>query len=85
MASISFKKNMQKHEIIGSLLIFIGATWLGFGLYATFLAANRILINFPLLSTNQLLIFPLFYGLGAILLMFGIIELREMRPGKNRS
>ncbi len=84
MAEISFNKNMRKHEIMGSLLIFIGATWLGLGLYATMLAANRLLANIPLLSTNQLLIFPLFYGLGSILIMFGIIELREMLPGKNR-
>lgn len=77
--------NMRKHEHIGLFLVFLGATWLGFALYGTLLAANRIIQNMPLISGKELLIFPLFYGFGAILLMLGIIELREIKPGKNRS
>ena len=77
--------NMRKHEHIGLLLVFIGATWLGFALYGTLLAANRMLVqNMPLIAGRELFIFPMFYGLGTILLMLGIIELRELMPGKNR-
>lgn len=84
MVHINFKKNMRQHELIGALLIFVGATWLGAGVYATLLAANRLLIDVPILSQSELLIFPIFFGLGALLIMFGIIELKEMLPGRNR-
>ena len=77
--------NLKKHEHIGLLLVFIGATWLGFALYGTLLAANRLVVPaMPLISGRELLIFPLFYGVGALLLMLGTIELKEVLPGKNR-
>jgi len=76
--------NLRQHEFIGLFLIFIGATWLGYGLYGTLLAANRLLLaNIPLLAGRELLIIPLFYGLGAVLVALGMIELREALPGKN--
>ena len=76
--------NLRQHEFIGLFLVFIGATWLGFGLYGTMLAANRLLLaNVPLLAGNELLIFPIFYGLGAVLLVLGLIEVKEALPGKN--
>jgi hypothetical protein len=79
------KHNIKKHEHMGLLLVFFGATWLGFALYGTLLAANRMLVqNMPLIAGKELLIFPMFYGLGAILLVMGNIEIREMLPGKNR-
>ena len=79
------KANLRRHEFAGLLLMFVGATWLGIGLYSTLLAANRILLaNVPLISGKDLIIFPLFYGLGALLLTLGKIELRESMPGKNR-
>jgi hypothetical protein len=79
------KFNIRQHEFIGLLLIFIGATWLGFALYGTLLAANRLLLsNVPLLVGKELLIFPIFYGVGALLLVLGNIELREALPGKRR-
>ena len=79
------KVNLRRHEFAGLLLMFVGATWLGIGLYSTLLAANRILLaNVPLISGKDLIIFPLFYGLGALLLTLGKIELRESMPGKNR-
>ena len=84
MVGVNFRNNMRKHEIIGAILIFIGSTWFGLGLYVTLLSANRLLVDVPLLSTNQLLIFPMFYGLSALLIMFGVVEIREMLPGKNR-
>ncbi|HIH14603.1 MAG TPA: hypothetical protein HA224_05130 [Nanoarchaeota archaeon] len=77
--------NLKMHEHFGLLLVFLGATWLGFGLYGTLLAANRLLLaNVPLIAGKELLIFPIFYGLGALMLVFGKIELREALPGKNR-
>lgn len=77
--------NMKKHEHMGLFLVFLGATWLGFAIYGTLLAANRMLVqNMPLIAGKELLIFPMFYGFGAILLVLGTIELREVKPGKNR-
>jgi len=77
--------NLRKHEHMGLLLIFLGASWLGLGLYSTLLAANRLLLaQVPLIAGRELLIFPIFYGLGALLVTLGNIELREALPGKNR-
>lgn len=77
--------NLKKHEHIGLFLIFAGATWLGFALYGTLLAANRMLVpEMPLIAGKELLIFPLFFGIGALLFILGQIELREALPGKNR-
>ena len=77
--------NMKKHEHMGLFLVFLGATWLGFAIYGTLLAANRMLVqHMPLIAGKELLIFPMFYGFGAILLVLGTIELREVKPGKNR-
>lgn len=79
------RHNMKKHEHLGQFFIFLGATWTGLGLYGTFLAANRLLVpNMPLISGRELLLFPLFFGLGALLWHHGTIELREALPGKNR-
>ena len=79
------KLNLKTHEHIGLFLIFVGATWLGLGLYGTLLAANRLLLSeVPLISGKDLLIFPIFYGLGALLLVLGNIELRKALPGKRR-
>lgn len=79
------RMNLKQHEFIGLFLIFVGATWLGFALYGTLLAANRLLLaNVPLLVGKELLIFPIFYGLGALLFVLGSIELREAMPGKGR-
>lgn len=79
------KHNLKYHEIVGLLLLFVGSTWLGVGLYATILGANRFLVDYlPLLSGSELLIFPIFYGLGAILVALGRIELRGVIPGRGR-
>lgn len=79
------KHNLLYHELVGLLLLFVGMTWLGLGLYATLLGANRFLIQYlPLLSGSELLIFPIFYGLGAVLIALGKIELQEVVPGKTR-
>lgn len=77
--------NLKRHEHIGLFLIFVGATWMGFAIYGTLLAANRMLVpQMPLIAGKELLIFPLFYGFAALIIMLGAIELREVLPGKNR-
>ena len=69
---------------MGLFLVFLGATWLGFGIYGTLLGANRLLLaNATLPSGHELAAFPVFYGLGAVLLVLGAIELKEALPGKN--
>ncbi|MGB9675151.1 MAG: hypothetical protein ACP5IJ_02745 [Candidatus Nanoarchaeia archaeon] len=76
------KTNIRHHEFIGLLLVFIGATWVGYGIYATLLGALRILIaNASLPAGKELLWIPIFYGLGAALFVLGQIELRELAPG----
>jgi hypothetical protein len=73
------------HEHIGLLLVFIGFSWLGFGLYDSMLAANLLLIPDAALRSGWGLIkIPLFFGIGAVITYLGIIELREVLPGKNR-
>lgn len=77
--------NMRKHEHLGMLYLFLSATWLGFGLYGTMLAANRMLVpGMSLITGKEMFLFPLFYGVGALLWAHGNIELREALPGKNR-
>ena len=62
------KHNLKKHELMGLGLVFVGATWLGFALYGTMLAANRLLLaQVPLIAGKELFIFPLFYGFGSLL------------------
>lgn len=80
-----FRHNIRIHEFIGLILVFIGATWLGFALYGTMLAADRLLLaQVPLIAGKELLIFPIFYGLSALMITMGLIELREATPGKGR-
>ncbi len=65
--------NVKVHEFVGLLLIFIGTTWAGYGLYLTLLYSNLILIP------GQD-----FIGIGSVITVLGSIELREILPGKNR-
>ncbi len=81
------KYNIAKHELIGLILIFLGATSLGIGLYISFWGAVRPLFYGSteyLIRNKELLLFPLFYGGGALLLTLGVIELKEMRPGRKK-
>jgi len=79
------KHNLRTHEFVGLFLVFIGATWLGLGIYGTLLAANRLLLaQVPLIAGRELMVFPLFYGFGALMMTLGKIELREALPGKGR-
>ena len=81
------KSNLKKHELIGLLMVFFSGTLIGLGLLGTFWLANRPLIlgaNAPLVTGKEILLFPLFYGLGFILWVLGNIELKEAMPGKRR-
>jgi len=82
------KHNLRKHEVIGLILIFLAATSIGIGIYLTLLGA----IGRPLLHQSsdyfikgkEFILFPIFFGIGAILWALGRIELKEALPGKNR-
>ena len=73
---------------MGEILLFIGATCIGLGLYLALLGA----VGRPLLFQNsafflkgkEFILFPIFFGIGALLWKIGTIELREMPPGKVR-
>ena len=83
------KHNLRRHEIVGLLLVFLSATLIGVGVYLTILGA----VGRPLLmqSTDYFLkgkefvLFPIFYGIGAVLWELGKIELKEATPGKVRN
>ena len=74
------KHNLRIHELAGLLLLFIGMSWLGMGLYATVWAATKL----DIVGGMEMLFFPIFYGFGSILVALGLIELREALPGKCR-
>jgi len=74
--------NVKVHEFVGLLLIFIGTTWAGYGLYLTLLYSNLILI--PGQDLIKALHGPVFIGIGSVITVLGSIELREILPGKNR-
>ncbi|MCX6707614.1 MAG: hypothetical protein NT001_05755 [Candidatus Woesearchaeota archaeon] len=82
------KHNLRRHELMGLLFIFLAATCIGIGLYFTLMGA----IGRPLLrqSTDyflkgkEFILFPLFYGVGALLWELGKIEIKEATPGKIR-
>jgi hypothetical protein len=77
------RHNVKHHEFVGFVLVFAGFSWMGFAVYGTMLAANRLLLaNIPLIAGKELLLFPLFYGIAGLLVTFGFVELRESLPGK---
>ncbi|MBN2368059.1 hypothetical protein JXC34_03495 [Candidatus Woesearchaeota archaeon] len=78
------RSNLKKHEFIGLVMIFISGTLIGIGLFSTFWLANRPLLSGTntLISAKEMLVFPIFFGLGFILWALGQIELKEALPGK---
>jgi hypothetical protein len=77
--------NLRRHEYMGLMLIFLSGTLIGLGLYITIWGAVRPLYydNLDyLIQGKELLLFPLFYGLGFVLWSLGKIELKEAMPGK---
>ena len=70
------RHNLKMHEHIGLLLVFIGFSWLGFGLYDSMLAANLLLVPDALLRSGWGLIkIPLYFGIGAVITYLGIIQI----------
>ncbi len=76
--------NLKRHEIIGLLLVFLGATCFGIGVYMTIYVALRPFETGQFISGKEFLLFPLFYGMGALLWSLGKIELKEAMPGRVR-
>ncbi|MBD3313783.1 hypothetical protein GF345_05045 [Candidatus Woesearchaeota archaeon] len=80
--------NLRRHEIMGLLFIFLAATCIGIGIYLTLMGA----IGRPLLRQSteyflkgkEFILFPLFYGVGAVLWELGKIEIKEAIPGRIR-
>ena len=85
--NVVYRHNLRKHEILGLAFLFIAGSLLGVGLYLTFWGANRPIFYGSLdylLTGKELLIFPLIFGLSAVLWALGKIELKEAMPGKQR-
>ncbi len=78
---------MRKHELLGLLYQFLGATSIGIGLYnAMWYAVRPIkMSNLNFMPTGwDWAIFPLFFGLGAVLWTLGTIELKDVEPTTRR-
>jgi hypothetical protein len=81
------KSNLRKHELIGLLMTFLGATLIGFGVYSSIWVAVRPMVFGSyehVLRGKEILMFPLFYGIGFVLMALGKIELKEALPGSKR-
>jgi len=78
---------MRKHEILGLVYQFLGATSIGVGLFNAVWYAIRPL-KFGNLSAlpagYDWLSFPLFFGIGAVLWSLGSIELKDVEPTSRR-
>jgi hypothetical protein len=81
------KHNLRKHELMGLFLKFLGTTCYGIGLFTAFANALRPVImsgTAVTLSFTDVLLYMLFFGVGAILNALGEIELKESLPAKYR-
>ncbi|MBR9703186.1 hypothetical protein GOV10_04060 [Candidatus Woesearchaeota archaeon] len=81
------KSSLRKHEILGLIYQFIGATSLGFGIYFSLVLAIRPMLYNSVAhgaAGNEWLLFPLFFGLGGLLWTLGGIEIKEALPGHKR-
>lgn len=84
---VEYRHNLRKHEVLGLVFLFLAGSLFGLGLYLTFWAANRPIFYGSLdylLHGKELLLFPILYGLAAVLWAVGWIELKEATPGKQR-
>jgi hypothetical protein len=74
---------MRKHEVLGLCYQFLGATSIGIGIYNAVWYAVRP-IKFGSLSFVPTgwdwAVFPLFFGLGAVLFTLGTIEIKDVEP-----
>jgi hypothetical protein len=78
---------MRKHEVLGIVYQFLGATSIGIGIFNAVWYAVRP-IKFGSLtvlpSGLEWASFPLFFGLGAVLWTLGSIELKDVEPTSRR-
>jgi hypothetical protein len=74
------KHNLNKHEIIGLFLVFMGASCFGAGLY--YIVRSAIIGGN--LFGKDIFIFPALFGIGILIYELGKIELKEIPPGKRR-
>ena len=76
-------RNLRKHEVLGVLYHFLGATCIGLGIYYAVWAATRNIVNRTLTMPQgwEWLAFPILFGFGAVLWTFGSIEVKEAQPG----
>ncbi|HIH24480.1 TPA: hypothetical protein HA251_05580 [Candidatus Woesearchaeota archaeon] len=74
---------MRKHEVLGLFYQFLGATSIGIGIFNAVWYAVRPL-KFGSLTALPAgwdwAVFPLFFGIGAILWSLGAIELKDVEP-----
>jgi hypothetical protein len=77
---------MRKHEVFGLLYQFLGATCIGIGIYnAVWYAIRPIKYGMTALPQGgEWLIFPFFFGVGAVLWSLGSIELKDVEPTSRR-
>jgi hypothetical protein len=78
---------MRKHEVLGLFYQFLGATSIGIGVYTAAWYAVRPLKLGTLAAMPvgaDWLVFPLFFGVGAILWSLGTIELKDVEPTSRR-
>ena len=78
------KASLEQHELLGLFYQFLGATSLGVGAYYALWFAIRPLYyeSAIALSNIEWLLFPLFFGLGFVLLSIGHIQIKEAKPRK---
>jgi hypothetical protein len=74
---------MRKHEVLGLVYQFLGATSIGIGIYSAVWYAVRP-IKFASLTAMpagwEWISFPLFFGLGGVLWSLGSVEIKDIPP-----
>jgi hypothetical protein len=76
-------QNLRRHEVLGLVYQFLGASSIGIGIYYAVWAATRSIYyrSVATVSGWEWLLFPLLFGVGAVLWSLGHIELKEAQPG----
>jgi hypothetical protein len=80
--------SMRTHELLGLGYQFLGATSIGIGIYnAVWFAMRPIQLNSIAATPTgaDWLMFPLFFGIGAILWSLGSIELKDVVPTSRKA
>lgn len=77
------KQNLRKHEVLGLFYQFLAATCIGYGIHQAVWLAVRSVYYKTLTPVNgaEWLLFPILFGVGAVLWSLGSVELKEAQPG----